>query len=1278
MATKSATHKLTLKPTKVVNGRHYFNETQDIFRLPPLIEVQLNSYQWFLSDGLKELLEEVSPITDFSGKKMELHFLNHTLDKPKYDAVTAKRKNLSYEAALKAHVQLINKDTGEIKEQDVFLGSIPLMTERGTFIINGIERVVVNQIVRSPGVFYSRNSAFPKFFNAKIIPKRGAWLEIETDKKGIITVKIDRKRKISITQLLRIFGFEKDSDIHGLFKDVNVDINNDYIQNTLEKDSAHTVADAYQSIYRKIRPGDLATPENAKQLIDALFFDFKRYDMGTVARYKLNKRFGSTYSIKMKDRVFQVNDFVSILKHLIELNNGEGKEDDIDHLSNRRIRSVGELVQNKFRVGLMRTDRIAKDRMTVMDLETVTSTQLINCRPITAALREFFASSQLSQFMDQTNPLAELAHKRRISAMGPGGLSRERASFDVRDVHTSHYGRLCPIATPEGPNIGLVVHLAAYARVNDFGFIETPYCNIKHFVEPKADSLVGRIIDEEIKDGRKVVAKIGDVITKEQASKVAKIKKVIKTPPSYDMDTTLVRPLVGQTAAQDVKIGRKILIPKGEVIDEVKARIIVNDKKINTIKIQERLRSLVKMRAHIGEDVQYYDADAEKYFIISEASATMDDKGQFVKTRVAARRSGEPALVHVRDLTHIDIAPKQIISVTTSLIPFLEHDDNTRASMGSNMQRQAVSLIRPNRPRVGTGIEGITAESSGQAIVARMKGVVKETDASQVVVMYDDGKKETYPILNFMRSNQATAIHMRPAVMKGDKLKKGDVLINGAAVDHGELALGQNLLVAYMTWGGYNYEDAVIISDRVARKGLYDSIHIEVFTVDVRDTKLGPEIVTRDIPNVGEARLKDLDVDGIVRIGATVHESGILAGKITPKGETELTAEERLLQAIFGDKAKDVKDTSLRLPGGEGGKVVDVQIFNRQQGDELPTGVIRQIKVYVAQTRKIQVGDKMAGRHGNKGVISKIVPREDMPFLPDGTHVDIILNPLGVSSRMNIGQILETHLGWAAERLGIHVATPALNGLSTEIIEELMKEADLPLDGKIQLYDGRTGEPFYYKTTVGKVYMLKLLHLVEDKLHARSVGPYSLVTQQPLGGKAQHGGQRFGEMEVWALEAYGAAHTLQEMLTIKSDDVIGRARAYESIVKGESIRTPSVPESFNVLVKELKSLCLDVSLTKIEGEKPEEVEITDVIEDTDVGSIPSTDKIKELNPNLKEGEDKVEAEIAGENIGKHDAVEEMEEALMEGGGPEAQVSKKEIQHEEDVLEKEEKKLNKKK
>lgn len=1264
---------LSLKPTKVINGRHYFTEPEDSFKLPPLIEIQLNSYQWFLTDGLKELLQEISPITDFSGKKMELHFLNHSLDKPKHDPIVAKRKNLTYEASLKAHVQLINKETGEIKEQDIFLGSVPLMTDKGTFIINGIERVVVNQIVRSPGVFYSRNLSAPHYFNAKIIPKRGAWLELETDKKGVISVKIDRKRKIPVTQLLRIFGFTKDSDMLEAFKDVNVDLNNDFIQNTLEKDGARAVDDAYQSIYKKIRPGDLATPENAKQLIEGLFFDFKRYDMGQIARYKLNKRFGTNIPSDMKHRVFQIDDFVNILKGLIELNNGEGEGDDIDHLSNRRIRSVGELVQNKFRMGLLRTDRIAKDRMTIMDLETATPTQLINCRPITAALREFFASSQLSQFMDQTNPLSELAHKRRISAMGPGGLSRERASFDVRDVHASHYGRICPIATPEGPNIGLVVHLASYARVNQYGFVETPYRRIEHFREPNATELVGIIIDEDIKEGRKTVARVGDVLTKDQASKVAKIKKGIKNSAPEIIKDPILSQLAGKIAAQDIKIGRKLVAKKGDEITTEIGKQIVADKKTTSVKIQEKPQNLVKVRAFLTDDIQYYDADAERTFVVAEASVEIDGKNQIIPSRVAARKRGEPNLVHVRDITHIDIAPKQIVSVTTSLIPFLEHDDNTRASMGSNMQRQAVSLLSPQAPIVGTGMEGLAAESSGQAVVARGNGTVEMVDADKVVVKYSDGKKEEYPIFSFQRSNQATAINMRPAVTKGEKVKKGDVLVDGAAVDKGELALGRNLLVAYMSWGGFNYEDAIILSERVAKEGLYDSVHIESFSVDVRDTKLGPEIVTRDIPNVGETRLKDLDVDGIVRIGATVHEGDILVGKITPKGETELTAEERLLQAIFGDKAKDVKDTSLRLPGGEGGKVVDVQIFSRQEGDELPTGVIRQIKVYVSQTRKVQVGDKMAGRHGNKGVISRIVPTEDMPFMADGTPVDIILNPLGVSSRMNIGQILETHLGWAADRLGIKVATPALNGITLDQIGHLMKDAGLPADGKVQLCDGRTGEPFQYPTVVGKVYMLKLLHLVEDKLHARSVGPYSLVTQQPLGGKAQHGGQRFGEMEVWALEAYGAAYTLQEMLTVKSDDVVGRAKAYESIVKGEAIKTPSVPESFNVLVKELKSLCLDVELLKSQGEKLEEVPLEDVIEKDEETDIVAMDanRISDLDERGEDSE-QIVGEMVGDEHNERDTVIEMEEDLMEDMGPEGKISEKDIDRFEEVAEEEDK------
>ncbi len=1142
--------------------------------LPNLIEVQINSYNWFLNEGIKELLEEITPISDFSGKKLELHFLEHGIGDAKYDAETAKTKNLTYEAPLKVHVQLINKETGEIKEQDVFLGGVPLMTNKGTFIVNGIERVVVSQIVRSPGVFFSKNPAAPGYHSAKIIPKRGAWLEIETDKKGIITVKIDRKRKIPITSLLRVFGYESDKQILELFTDVITDVEKDYILKTLEKDPTKTIDEAYQNIYKKIRPGDLATPENAKALIDSMFFDYRKYDMGAVARYKLNKRFEINIANKRENHVFQVGDLIHIIKRLVRLNNHEVEPDDIDHLSNRRIRPVGELVQNKFRVGLLRTDRIAKDRMTVMDLETVTPTQLVNSRPITAALREFFASSQLSQFMDQTNPLSELEHKRRLSAMGPGGLSRERASFDVRDVHPSHYGRICPIATPEGPNIGLVVHLATYARINEYGFIEAPFREVAHTVKNEAKKLVGRTARESIKDAK-----------------------------------------------------GKVIVKADQIIDEKSA------KEIEKLKIDE-----IGVRAYLTDIVKYFDAEEENNLVIAQANSEISKTSEFVNTHVSARRRSEAAMSHVDEVTHIDVSPKQIISVTTSLIPFLEHDDNTRASMGSNMQRQAVSLVNPQAPIVGTGMEAIAAKSSGQVLLAEDAGTVTYVDADQIGITYDNGRKVSYQIEAYRRSNQATCIHQRVIVNNGDKVKKGDVLADGSAVDHGELALGRNLLVAYMSWHGYNFEDAVIISDRLLKNCAFDSIHIETFTVDVRDTKLGPELITRDIPNVGENKLKDLDDDGIVRIGAMVHEGDILVGKITPKGETELTAEERLLRAIFGEKARDVKDTSLRLPGGEGGKVVDIQIFTRDNGDELATGVIKQIKVNVAQTRKISVGDKIAGRHGNKGVISIIVPEEDMPFMPDGTPIDIVLNPLGVSSRMNIGQILETHLGWAALELDIKVATPALNGVKVAKIGELLEEAGLPEDGKIQLYDGQTGDPFGHRTTVGIAYILKLSHLVEDKIHARSVGPYSLVTQQPLGGKAQHGGQRFGEMEVWALEAYGAAYTLQEMLTIKSDDVYGRSKAFEAIIKGENIRNPRTPESFNVLVKELQSLGLDVDLMKLKDVEPAEEE--DVL-------IESPDAIEEVEGEILEAL----AEEGPEKISKkdmdHEGIHEEETAVAE-------------------------------
>jgi DNA-directed RNA polymerase subunit beta len=1090
------------------------NKEKDVARIPNLIETQVNSYSWFLNQGLRELLDEISPISDFSGKKLELHLLEHSIGEAKYDPATCKRKNISYEAPLKVHVQLINKESGEIKEQDVFLGGIPLMTNRGTFVVNGIERVVVSQLVRSPGAFFAENPAVSGMFNAKIIPNRGAWLELETDKNGIISVKIDRKRKIPITSLVRIFGFPTDKEILELFTNEITDPTRDFILNTLEKDPAKTVEEAYQNIYRKIRPGDLATAENAKALIDSMFFDYRKYDLGPVARYKLNKKFNLNTPNTKEFHTFQVKDFIEIIRHLIKLNNNEEIADDIDHLSNRRIRAVGELVQNKFRIGLLRTDRIAKDRMTVMELESITPTQLINSRPITAALREFFASSQLSQFMDQTNPLSELEHKRRLSAMGPGGLSRERASFDVRDVHPSHYGRICPIATPEGPNIGLVLHLATYARVNDYGFIETPFRKVQHNVENKAEKLIGRTISKDIQD----------------------------------------------------KSGKTLFASNTKITKEIAAKLTKTDLKE------------IPVRAFVVSEITYIAAEDEHKLVIAQSNTEVNEFNEFIDDRVAGRKMGEAIFVDAQDITHVDVSPKQIISVTTSLIPFLEHDDNTRASMGSNMQRQAVSLVSPTAPIVGTGMEQIAAASSGHLIIAEDDGEISYVDANEIVVVYQNGKRISYPVGVYQRSNQATAMHQRVLCIKGQKVKKGDVLADGAATEDGELALGRNLLVAYMAWNGYNFEDAVIMSDRVVKEGFYDSVHIETFTIDVRDTKLGPEIVTRDIPNVSEEKLKDLDEDGIVRIGATVKEGHILVGKITPKGETELTAEERLLRAIFGDKARDVKDSSLKLPGGEGGKVVDVQLLSRKNGDELPTGVSKQIRVSVAQTRKISIGDKVAGRHGNKGVISIIVPQEDMPFLPDGTPVDIILNPLGVSSRMNIGQILETHLGWAALKLGIKIASPALNGIKPEEVKKRLQEAGLPEDGKIQLYDGKTGEPFDRKTTVGVTYIMKLSHLIEDKIHARSVGPYSLVTQQPLGGKAQHGGQRFGEMEVWALEAYGAAHTLQEMLTVKSDDVYGRAKTYEAIVKGEKIKKPRTPESFNVLVKELQSLGLSVNL----------------------------------------------------------------------------------------------------
>ncbi|OGI29459.1 MAG: DNA-directed RNA polymerase subunit beta [Candidatus Moranbacteria bacterium RIFOXYA12_FULL_44_15] len=1108
-------------------SKRKFFKKMSMVSLPNLIESQLDSYSWFLEKGLRELLDEVNPIRDFTEKDLELAFKDYYLDDPKYDEVTAKNKNISYEAPLRAKVQLIIKKTGEIKEQEIYLGDFPLMTDRGTFIINGVERVVVSQIIRSPGVFFSMNyQKGKKLFGAKVIPNRGAWLEIETDLDGAIFVKIDRKRKVAITSLLRAFGYSKDEDLKKIFADID---NGEFsfIERTIEKDVAKNQGEGYKEVYKRIRPGDLATESNAKQVIDAMFFNFEKYDFGGVGRYRLNQRLEVELPNDEKHRVLTREDLILIIKEIIRLNNDPmAIADDIDHLGNRRVRSVGELVQNKLRVGLARTARNIKDRMSTCDIVTVVPGQLINSRPIAASIKEFFASSQLSQFMDQVNPLAELEHKRRISAMGPGGLTRERAGFEVRDVHQSHYGRICPVETPEGPNIGLVGHLASYAKINNFGFLETPYLKIYKEVENKVENLIGRILGEEVAG-----AKVGTKIDEESAKKVAK----------------------------------------------------------------ERGTRNVKVRPFISSEIQYINATVEDRKNIAHAGIRTDENGNILDDSVGARVKGRTTEIEVDKLDYVDVSAKQCISVATALIPFLEHDDANRALMGSNMQRQAVSCVKPEAPLVGTGIEDKAAADSGQVVIARKEGEVVEVDSDHVIVKEEAPAgakkpyiKREYRLQTFVKSNAFTSMNQIPRVMKGQMVKKGQLLADGASTEHGELSLGQNILVAFMPWEGSNYEDAIIISEKLVQDDRYSSIHIEDFSIDVRDTKLGPEIVTRDIPNIGEDRLKNLDETGIIRIGAEVSSGDILAGKISPKGEGDLTSEERLLRAIFGEKSRDVKDSSLYLPHGEYGKVVDIKIFSREQGDKLSTGVIQQIQVSVAQLKKISVGDKLAGRHGNKGVISRIAPVEDMPHLPDGTPVDMILNPLGVASRMNIGQILETHLGWAAMKLGYKAATPALEGVTETQIKEELKKAGLSEDGKVRLVNGRTGEYFDNKTTVGVMYVMKLHHLVDDKIHMRSIGPYSLITQQPLGGKAQFGGQRFGEMEVWALEGYGAAYTLQEMLTIKSDDVMGRSKAYESIIKGEPIKSPNVPASFHVLVSELKGLGLDVELTEAKSIREED------------------------------------------------------------------------------------------
>jgi DNA-directed RNA polymerase subunit beta len=1116
--------------------RKNFSRIQEVLEMPNLIELQQNSYQWFLREGLQDMFRDISPIQDFTGN-LVLEFIDYSLGEPKYSMDECKERDVTYAAPLRVRVRLINKETGEVKEQEVFMGDFPLMTPNGTFIINGAERVIVSQLVRSPGVYYAEqvDTSGKKLYFATVIPNRGAWLEFESDGNDVVSVRVDRTRKLPATVLLRALGFSSDHEVTEVLGD------SEWLRRTLEKDQTDSEEDALIEIYKRLRPGEPPAVDNARQLLQTLFFEPKRYDLASVGRYKLNKKLalkrriagttaaervvdpetgevicdvGTPIDRKLAERieaagVSRLNvrlrdgtvlkvvsnarqpitektitraDIVAAVNYLITLFKGLGSVDDIDHLGNRRLRSVGELLQNQFRIGLARMERVVKERMTIQDVDIITPQALINIRPVVAAVKEFFGSSQLSQFMDQTNPLAELTHKRRLSALGPGGLSRERAGFEVRDVHHSHYGRMCPIETPEGPNIGLIGAMSTFARINEYGFIETPY----------------RKVDKE--------------------------------------------------------------------------------------------------NRRLSDEIVYLTADEEDENVVAQANEPLDEKGWFVNPRITVRYKHDILQVPPEQVDFMDVSPKQVVSIATALIPFLENDDASRALMGSNMQRQAVPLLRSEAPLVGTGMEYRAAFDSGVCIPAEGVGTIVRATANEIVVHQDDGAVRRHKLTKFTRSNQGTCINQKPVVRTGQRVEKGEVLADGPSTDYGELALGKNLMVAYMCWEGYNYEDAIILSEKLVKEDVLTSIHIEEHECEARDTKLGPEEITRDIPNVGEDVLKDLNEDGIIRIGAEVRTGDILVGKVTPKGETELTAEERLLRAIFGEKAREVRDTSLRVPHGESGIVVDVKVFTRENGDELAPGVNQLVRVYIAQKRKISQGDKMAGRHGNKGVISVILPEEDMPFLPNGSPVDIVLTPLGVPSRMNIGQIMETHLGWAAKVLGLNVATPVFDGAQESDIREHLRDAGLPESGKVVLYDGRTGEAFDNEVTVGHAYMLKLAHLVDDKIHARSTGPYSLVTQQPLGGKAQFGGQRFGEMEVWALEAYGAAYTLQELLTVKSDDVVGRVKTYEAIVKGENVPEPGVPESFKVLIKELQSLGLDV---KVLAENDMEIEIRDVDEDAE-------------------------------------------------------------------------------
>jgi DNA-directed RNA polymerase subunit beta len=1132
----------------ILPPRKSFASIPDIRPMPNLIQLQVDSFEWFKRDGLRELFAEISPIEDFTNKNLRLDFIvpDDPFGKPKYTEEECRDRDATYSAPLTIKARLTVKETGEIVEKEIFMGDFPLMTRDGTFIINGAERVVVSQLVRSPGAYFTAESdtVGQKLFGVKLIPNRGAWLEFETSAKHIIAVKIDRKRKIPITTLLRAMAAIGDRDpgrtettpdmrtdegILAAFADVDTGPFQ-YIATTLDKDAIREPRDALIEVYKKLRPGDPATEENARNLVYQLFYHPRRYDLGNVGRYKLNRKLN--LNIPQTIRTLTQWDMIAIVKRLVELNNGIGREDDIDHLGNRRVRSVGELIQQQFRVGLLRMERVIKERISVVqDTTNLAPNQLINIRPVVAAMKEFFGGSQLSQFMDQTNPLAEIGHKRRLSALGPGGLSRERAGFEVRDVHSSHYGRICPIETPEGPNIGLIGNLATHAMINAFGFIETPYRHVYHSLQNDDPRLIRRRVRRDVTEGDKVV------------------------------------------------------VPAGTVIDQA---------------VFDRLKKLssrsIAIASWVSQEVEYLTADEEEKFTIAQANALLDADGHFQSERVTGRHLGEFVDVNIERVDYMDISPSQMVSVPASLIPFLEHDDVNRALMGANMQRQAVPLLRPQSPVVGTGVEYQVAHDSGQVVLAKATGEVVRCTAREIIILDDEGNEHSHRMRKFIRSNQGTCINQRPIVKKGDRVAQGQVLADSSSTEKGELALGQNILAAFMTWEGGNFEDAILISERIVREDLFTSIHIEEHDVEARETKLGQEEITRDIPNVGEDGLRNLDERGIIYVGAQVGPGDILVGKITPKGETELTAEEKLLRAIFGEKAREVKDTSLRVPHGEHGKVVEVKVFSRDNNDEMSPGVHQIVRVSIAQKRKIGAGDKMAGRHGNKGVISRVLPVEDMPFLPDGTPVDIVLNPLGVPHRMNIGQILEAHIGWAAAQMGIKIATPVFDGASEEQIAEMLRLAGLPETGKSVLYDGRTGERFDNEVTVGYIYMLKLAHLVEDKVHARSTGPYSLITQQPLGGKAQFGGQRFGEMEVWALEAYGAAHILQEILTVKSDDVVGRVKTYEAIVKGETIMEPGVPESFKVLVKELQSLGINVEVLNEDEQKIQFVE--DIATDT--------------------------------------------------------------------------------